>query len=94
MGDMADYYMELAMEQDCKDEADRRLEQDAIDTMEKNYMMGVLKWKTLSGDKLMVTKMTELHLINAIQHVKKTNNNGEISKKWIELLGYELEKRK
>lgn len=95
MGDMADYYMELAMEQECKDEADRHFEREAVETMEKKYMMGVLKWTTSIGKRIMVTKMTELHIINSIEMIKKNNYiQGEISHKWVELLGYELEKRK
>jgi hypothetical protein len=94
MGDMADYYMDLAMEQDCQDEADRHFEREALDKMDTDYMMGVLKWKTQSGVRIMVTKMTELHLVNTIEFVKRTFDNKEFKNKWVKLLGYELEKRK
>lgn len=95
MGNMADYYMDLAMEQDTKAEADRYFEREAVDTMEKHCMMGVLKWTTISGERIMVTKMTDAHIINSIGMIKRNDYpNGEVSKKWVELLGYELEKRK
>lgn len=95
MGEIAEYYYDLAIEQDVKEYWDRKFEEDAIAQMEKHYMMGVLKWTTAAGEKIMVTKMSELHLENSIQMIKNNDyKNGEISKKWVELLGYELEKRK
>lgn len=93
MGDMADYYMDLAMQQDAEFEAERYHIQRRVEQMEKQYMMGVLKWNTQSQGKIMVTSMTKEHLENTIAFIKKGNNE-EVSQKWIELLGYELEKRK
>lgn len=93
MGDMADYYMSLAMEQDAEFEAECYFIQERVKQMEKQYMMGVLKWNTQSDGKIMVTKMTKEHIENAIAFIKRGNNE-EVSQKWIELLGYELEKRK
>lgn len=92
MGDMADYYMDLAMQQDAELEAERYHIQRRVEQMEKDYMMGVLKWNSLSG-KIMVTSMTKEHLENSIKFINKAHHNEEISQKWIELLGYELEKR-
>ena len=95
MGEMADYYMDLAMEQEAKAEADRHFKREAVDTMEKYYMMGVLKWTTISGESLMVTKMTDIHITNSIEMIKRNDYpNGDVSHKWVELLGYELKKRK
>ncbi len=93
MGDMADYYMDLAMQKESELEAERYHIQRRVEQMEKDYMMGVLKWNTQSHGKIMVTKMTKEHLENSIAFIKRGNNE-EVSQKWIELLGYELEKRK
>lgn len=93
MGDIAEYYMDLAMQQDAEMEAENHFRRELIETMEKDYMMGVLKWNTQFDGKIMVTKMTKLHLENTINYIKRTYKNEEVSNKWIELLGYELEKR-
>ncbi len=93
MGDIADYYMDLAMEEDAKMEANIRLRQDALDLLEKHYMMGILKWTTLRGKKIMVTDMSTLHIENSIKMIKRNGyKNKEISRKWVEILEYELEK--
>jgi hypothetical protein len=94
MGDIADYYMDLAMEQDTKIESNRHIEQEKLDKMSIDYAYGVLKWNTQFDGKVLVTKMTKEHLENTIAFIKRTMKSGEISEKWIELLGYELEKRK
>lgn len=94
MGEIADYYMDLALEEQAKWEADQREREDTIKLMEKQYMMGVLKWGSMNGP-IMVTKMTDEHISNCIDMIKKNDYpNDEISHKWVELLGYELEKRK
>ena len=94
MGDIADYYMDLAMQQDAKFEAESKLRQEQVNKLEKYYMMGILKWRTKSGSKIMVSRMTKEHLENSIEFIKRAHHDDEISQKWIELLGYELEKRK
>ncbi len=94
MGDIADYYMDIAMEELAQFEAENHFRREAVEKMEKDYMMGVLKWNTQHDGKIMVTKMTEIHLENTIAYIKRTYKSEEVSEKWIELLGYELEKRK
>jgi len=91
---MADYYMDLSMEQDAEFEAERMERQKHVERMEKQYAFGVLKWKTQNNGKILVANMTKEHLENSIAFVKRTMDSGEVSQKWIELLGYELEKRK
>lgn len=93
MGDMADYYMDLAMQYDAEFEAESKLRQERVEQIEKDYMIGILKWKTKSGSKIMVSKMTVEHLENSIEFIKRAHHDDEISQKWIEILGYELEKR-
>lgn len=90
---MADYYMDLAMEQEVEFEMECRDRQDKVEQMEKDYAYGVLKWNTQHNGPVLVIKMTKEHLENTIAFIKRTMASGEISEKWIELLGYELEKR-
>lgn len=94
MGDIAEYYMDLAMQQDVEMEAENHFRRELIEKLDKDYMMGILKWNTQFDGKIMVTKMTKLHIENTINYIKRTYKNEEVSEKWIELLGYELEKRK
>ena len=80
MGDMADYYMDLAMQQDAEFEVECKLRQEHVEQLEKDYMMGVLKWNTQSHGKIMVTKMTKEHLENTIAFIKRGSGE-EVSKK-------------
>ena len=94
MGEMAEYYMDLALEEQFIWEAEQREREDEVNLMERQYMMGVLKWGSINGP-IMVTKMSEEHISNCIEMIKRSDYpNDEISHKWVELLGYELEKRK
>ncbi len=94
MGEIADMYEDYAYQEMAEFEAEQKHREDKAKEMEREYMMGVLKWSTQSQGKIMVTKMTKEHLENSIEFIKRVHHNDEISQKWIELLGYELEKRK
>ena len=91
MGDIADYYMDLAMQQDVEYEAERHFRKEYIDKIEREYVLGILKWTTKFEGRIRVSKMTESHLENTIKFLKRKNN--EVANKWIELLTIELEKR-
>lgn len=94
MGDIADYYMDIAMEQQAEWESQQHFRREAVEKVEKDYMMGVLKWKTQFDGKIMVTKMTHNHLVNTISFIKRAyDKDNEVAQKWIEVLGYEIEKR-
>lgn len=94
MGDIAEMYEDYAMEEMAKWDADQAKREERVKQMEKDYMMGVLKWGSMNGP-IMVTKMTDLHIINCIEMIKNNGYvNEEISHKWVELFKIELEKRK
>ena len=95
MGDIADYYMDIAMQHQAEWESQQHFRMESVEKMEKLYMMGVLKWNTQNDGRIMVTKMTKNHLTNTIEFIKRNykGSDNEIAKKWIELLNYELEKR-
>jgi len=94
MGDIAEMYEDYAMEEMAKWEADQAEREHRVKQMEKDYMMGALKWGSIKGP-IMVTQMTDLHIINCIEMIKKNDYaNEEISHKWVELFEIELQKRK
>jgi hypothetical protein len=92
MGDIADYYMDLAMEQDARMEADRHFEREAVENMEKSYMMGSLKWPTQFDGEILLSKMSGNHLINTVDFLKNKEQT-EVRKTWIKLMTIEIEKR-
>jgi hypothetical protein len=92
MGDIAEYYMDLAMEQDAQWQAERYFIAEAVKNMEKKYMMGVLSWTTIEGEKILVQNLSDKHLENCIAFQKRKDKE-EVGDKWLELLGYELKKR-
>jgi len=92
MGDMADYYMDLAMEQEVEMEAHRHFEREAVENMDKSYMMGSLKWPTQFDGDILLSKMSGIHLINTVEFLKKKEQT-EVRKTWIKLMSIEIEKR-
>ena len=92
MGDIADYYMDLAMEQDVQIEADRHFEREALESMEKNYMLGSLAWPTQFDGDILLSKMDKQHLRNTVEFLQKKDKT-EIRKMWIKLMLIEINKR-
>ena len=92
MGDIADYYMDRAMEQDARMEADRHFEREAVEDMGKSYMMGSLKWPTQFDGEILLSKMSGNHLINCVDFLKNKKQT-EVRKTWIKLMTIEIEKR-
>lgn len=92
MGDMAEYYMDIAMQQEWEFEAEQEAIRRVVDEMERKYMLGSLKWETKDNGKILVSKMSEEHIKNVINFIGK-DTKSEVLNKWIELLSIELEKR-
>jgi|TARA_R110000851_G_scaffold270161_2_gene422833 hypothetical protein len=92
MGEMAEYYMDLAMEQEAEMEAEEYFRAEAIRGMERNYMMGVLLWTGNDGKSILVQDLGYKHLENCISFLKRMAR-GDVRGKWVELLGYEMTKR-
>lgn len=94
MGEIADMYEDYAFEEMAKFDAEQQYRVEKAQKMEKEYMMGILKWGSLEGP-VSVTSMSDSHIANCIEMIKRNEySNGEISHKWVELFEIELEKRK
>ena len=92
MGDMADYYMDLAMEQEAQWEAEKHFRDEDSKEMEKRYMMGILSWTTIEEEEILVQNLSDEHLINCLAFSKRKEKDSVVDK-WVELLGYEVQKR-
>lgn len=94
MGEIADMYEDYAYAEMAQFEAEQKHREERAKEMEREYMLGILKWGSLSGP-VLITSMTDEHIANCIEMIKRNEfANGEISHKWVELFGIELEKRK
>jgi len=88
MGDMADYYMDLAID------AEFELERRAKDVY-RFYEEGTLTWKTKSGDKLLITEMSNKHIVNSINMLtKKDKYLDQYTEAIVKILRRELKSRK
>ena len=81
MGDMSNYYQELAMKNQFNYTHDYGYD-------ETDYSI----WTTKSGQKIPVIKMTDSHLINTINFINRNAN--ESTEKWFDTLVIEANKRK
>ena len=85
---MADYYMDLAMD------AEFELEQRAKDVY-RFYENGTLIWETKLGDKLLITEMSDKHIVNSINMlIKKDKYLDKYTEAIVKVLRRELESRK
>ena len=92
MGDIAEYYSVQSMELEWEEHAKRQFLRENIDNMEKDYMLGGLKWGTENDGSILLSKMSKLHVDNTIKFLKRKDKN-EIITMWIKLLSIELDKR-
>lgn len=79
MGDMADYYRELELE-------------NHLDGHGSNFTTDYTIWTTKQGVKIEVVKMTDNHLLNTINMLN--NNANEANEEWFDVLVLEAKKRK
>jgi len=93
MGEMADYYYRLIDISEFEEMLRKEEMYNSCEELKRQYMIGILKWNTQHEGKVLVSKMTDSHLINAINFLKRKEEN-LLTNTWIEILGWELEKRK
>ena len=93
MGDIAEYYMDQMMSADAELEAIRYHERSYVDRIEKEYMMGSLKWKAQFDGDVLVSKMAGNHIINTIDFLGVKKGKSERRDKWLEIFNIEIEKR-
>jgi len=89
---MADWHMADAMIEAYKEELSANEIYEYAKKLEENYKLGILRWTTREGEGILLQKMTDEHVMNTIEFLKKKDKN-EIRNKWIQLLEYEFEKR-
>lgn len=88
MGDMADYYMDLALD------AEWELERRAKDVY-RFYEDGTLTWKTKDGNKLLISEMSDTHIVNSINMlIKKDKYLDQYTEAIVKILRRELKSRK
>ena len=92
MGDIADYYMPEMMLESMREEYERKKLDDYLNELERKYSLGALKWIKKDGEEILIQKMSQEHVMNTIEFLKKKKKT-ESRDKWIELLWYEFEKR-
>lgn len=85
MGDMAEYYMELALAGDLDD-----FFADGEES-EKDFKLRI--WTTKDGRRINVKNMTLDHLVNAKEYLKKSSRKSELKAKWIDLFTKQIKKR-
>ncbi len=94
MGDMADYYADIAINQMGEEEALREFDrQRAKDTLEE-YTMGIATWETNAGDEIMVVEMTDIHVKNCLEFMRKKKEKSDTTLAWIKIFRAEVIKRK
>jgi hypothetical protein len=92
MGEIAEYYGRDLKREAAKEELEIERQHRVVEEMERKYLTGVLKWETQFDGGILVSKMTDQHIINTIQYLKKKKPNYR-REKWLELFYFELEKR-
>lgn len=96
MGDISDYYSDVAMQQQA--EYDGMLEelQQKADKALESYKMGIAEWRTKDDNKIQVSDMTNDHVRNCLNFlaVKDEDDKSPVTLAWIEIFKAECIKRK
>lgn len=87
MGDMADWYLENALEEQFNREI-------ASDNLLNDYKREKLvEWKTREGKFISVKDMTTTHVTNTLNMLKRANSQDPVTESWIIIFELELKKR-
>jgi hypothetical protein len=89
MGEMADYFYDLAMREYLFDE----FNEDDVDIYDE-YQKGLLCWSTKDGDDILIKDMTDNHIINSKNLLEKAVYNDTEILTWIKIFNEEINKRK
>lgn len=93
---MAEYYFNVALEQMVKEDMNRKSQEEACETLLESYKMGIAEWITKSGDTLLITDMTNEHILNTLKFLtsKTKKERNYLTDTWIVILRAETKKRK
>lgn len=87
MGDMANWYLDNALEE----QFNREIASDnLLDEYKKNKLV---QWKTKDGRFISVKDMTVTHVTNTINMLKRAESEDPIVETWIMIFELELKKR-
>lgn len=95
MGEMADYYADLATSEDWQDEHYDEYYNDVYyEDILNQYLKGKLHWVTKDNQQILIKDMTDSHLLNSIKWIDKNHLNRTVMKELKDILNMEKEKRK
>jgi hypothetical protein len=89
MGDIADYYRELAMQED----AEYEYLSSIANQLWENYKAGIAEWKSLKGP-ILVIHMDDNHIVNALKMLLRKDNKNPVNEMFIDIFEAEIKKRK
>ncbi len=90
MGDIAEYYASHQIDDEIN--ASSMLQQ--ADDMMEHYKIGDLEWHPKDSKPVLVTHMTNEHVVNAHKFLEKNDFNDPRIQMWIQIFKIEKRKRK
>lgn len=93
MGDIADYYADLAMQAEFEiQQIDEYYNNIHFNDLLKEYLKGKLHWVTKDNEQILIKNMTNSHLLNSIKYLNKIKQHTWVSE-MKDILNIEKEKR-
>jgi len=95
MGEMADYYADLAMSDMFDDEHYDEFYNDVhYKDILNQYLKGKLHWVTKDNRQILIKDMTNSHLLNSIKWIDKNHSSRTVMQELKDILIIEKEKRR
>jgi hypothetical protein len=94
MGEMADYYADLAIEAEYHWEyKDTHYGDIHYKNLLREYLKGMLYWRKKDGNHILIQDMEDSHLLNSISWIEKNNLDHTCMVEMREILLIEKQKR-
>lgn len=90
MGDITEYYFDHELERLARDYHGQH---NAYAWLKTKYKLGTLYWLTKDNRQILVKGMTDLHLKNTINMLKRSTSDEKVTQAWIKILEKEQSKR-
>lgn len=88
MGDIADWMLDQAMEQEARFIV---VQDEAAEHIKNLYLEHKLEWTTKAGDKINVIEMDKNHVYNTLNMLKRSQySNSPKYQAWIKVLSHRL----